>query len=76
MTMENTNKEEPRFPYTIKQKYIEYQDGQCCWQKTNHTGFHFFRCPKPATKKIDNAGLCGIHANSVEIWRKKTCKQN
>lgn len=74
--MENANKEKPRFPYTVEQKYIEYQDKQCCYKMSNRTGFHFFRCSKPATKKIDNAGFCGRHARSVEIWRKKTCEQN
>ena len=74
--MENTNNKKPRFPYTVKIKYAKLEDDQCCWQKSDHTGFHFFRCPKPIIRKIDNVGLCGIHANSVEIWRKKTCEQN
>ena len=75
MAMENTNKK-PRFPHTVKKRYAELKDGQCCWQKADHIGFHFFRCPKLATRKIDEIDFCGIHANSIEIWRKKTCKQN
>lgn len=74
--MENTNKDKPKFPYTVKITWVKYQDGRCCHQMSGHTGFHFFRCPKPATKKIDNAGLCGRHARSVEIWRGKTCEQS
>lgn len=76
MAMENTNKEKAKFPYQVEQKYAEFKDDQCCWQKPDHTSFHFFRCPKPEIRKIDNIGLCERHASSVEIWRNKTCKQN
>jgi len=60
-----------KFPYTVKQSYAQLKDERCCYQISDHTGFHFFRCPKPATKKIDEVGLCGVHARSIKIWRRK-----
>jgi len=58
------------FPYLVKEKYAKLKDGICCHEKTDHTGFHFFRCDKKIKEYIDGVGFCGIHAGSVKKWRK------
>ena len=57
------------FPYTIKERYAVLNDGRCCAQVSDHTGFHFFRCDKKEKEKIDGVGLCGIHSRMVKKWR-------
>lgn len=59
------------FPYTVKEEYFKLKDNQCCYQMATQGGWHFYRCKRPASKQIDGVGLCGSHARSVEIWRKK-----
>ena len=61
--------EEPRFHYKIKKEYAVLNDGKCCQQVTDYTGFHFFRCKSKAKEVIDGIGLCGKHANSLKKWR-------
>lgn len=58
------------FPYTIREEYAKLDDGKCC-AMVSEQGWHFTRCQKAAKKAIDGVGLCGIHARSVEHWRKQ-----
>jgi len=60
------------FPYLVREKYAKLNDGKCCYEMSDRTGFHFYRCSKKAKKYIDGIGFCGIHARSVERWRKQT----
>ena len=57
------------FPYTIKLEYALLLDNRCCGEVTDHTGFHFSRCPHPIKESIDGIGLCGHHARRVKKWR-------
>ncbi len=60
------------FPYTVNVEFSKLDDGRCCNQTTDHTGFHFFRCNHPAKAEIDGVGFCGIHARSIKRWREIT----
>jgi hypothetical protein len=59
------------FPYNVKDEYIKLNDGDCCVEMSDRTGWHFYRCHRKASKQIDGVGLCGIHNRMVENWRKK-----
>lgn len=58
------------FSYRVREAYHKLNDNQCCYQMSDAGGWHFYRCPRKVTKRIDGVGLCGTHARSVEAWRK------
>ncbi len=55
-------------PYTVEDKYIALNDGRCCHTVPTNA-WHSKRCPYRVKKVIEGAGLCGIHARSVKLWR-------
>jgi len=60
------------FPYFVEEKYVSLNDGRCCAERVDVTGYHFRRCRLKASRTMDGVGFCGIHARSVEKWRKQT----
>ena len=57
------------FPNTVKEEYSKLNDGICCKEVFDHTGYHLHRCHRKVKETIDGVGFCGFHARSVKKWR-------